>query len=81
VYIWSDEWINETGEEEEMAECVGVPAGKFALSSLLYAGFIIVQVKFETRDVNWSPDGKGFILFDRDQFCCAFEVEDGQGES
>jgi hypothetical protein len=32
--------------------------------------------KFETRDVKWSPDGKGFILFDKDQFCCAFEVED-----
>ena len=31
--------------------------------------------QFETRDVRWAPDGKGFILMDRDQFCCAFEVE------
>ena len=32
--------------------------------------------KFEARDLKWAPDGKGFILFDKDQFCCAFEVED-----
>jgi len=32
--------------------------------------------KFETRDVRWAPDGKGFILFDKDQFCCASEAED-----
>lgn len=28
VYIWSDEWVGESGEEEEMAECIGVPARK-----------------------------------------------------
>lgn len=34
--------------------------------------------KFETRDLRWAPDGKGFVLLDKDQFCCAFEVqEDG----
>lgn len=26
VYIWSDEWHGDAGEEEEMAECIGVPA-------------------------------------------------------
>jgi len=31
---------------------------------------------FETKDIGWAPDGKGFILFDKDQFCCAFEAED-----
>ena len=27
LYTWSDEWIGELGEEEEMAECIGVPTG------------------------------------------------------
>jgi hypothetical protein len=35
--------------------------------------------RFDTRDVRWAPDGKGFVLLDRDQFCCAFEVEDEEG--
>jgi len=26
LYTWSDEWVGEDGEEE-MAECVGIPAG------------------------------------------------------
>ncbi|KAF6766529.1 WD repeat-containing protein 8 [Ephemerocybe angulata] len=59
VYVWSDEWAGDSGQEEEMAECIGVPAKNF-----------------EARDLRWAPDGKGFILLDRDQFCCAFEVED-----
>lgn len=29
VYTWSDEWVNESGEEEEMAECIGVPTREF----------------------------------------------------
>ncbi|KAH6916844.1 WD repeat-containing protein 8 [Coprinopsis sp. MPI-PUGE-AT-0042] len=32
--------------------------------------------QFETKDVKWAPDGKGVVLLDREQFCCAFEVED-----
>lgn len=32
--------------------------------------------KFETRDLRWAPDGKGFILLDKDQFCCGFEVQE-----
>jgi len=35
--------------------------------------------KFETKDVRWAPDGKGFILLGKDQFCCAFEVSDNDG--
>ncbi|KAG6878628.1 hypothetical protein C0993_001151 [Termitomyces sp. T159_Od127] len=31
---------------------------------------------FTTRDIRWAPDGKGFVLLDRDQYCCAFEVEE-----
>ncbi|KAJ3515271.1 hypothetical protein NLJ89_g1860 [Agrocybe chaxingu] len=57
VYTWSDEWVGESGEPEEMAECIGVPAKKF-----------------ETKDFSWAPDGKGFILLGKEQFCCAFEV-------
>lgn len=31
VYMWSDEWIGELGEDEEMAECIGVPASEFEI--------------------------------------------------
>lgn len=58
VYIWSDEWQGDSGEEE-MAECIGVPANNF-----------------ETKDIVWAPDGKGLILFGKEQFCCAFEVQE-----
>ncbi|KAG6851214.1 hypothetical protein H0H93_015224 [Arthromyces matolae] len=58
VYTWSNEWIGAEGEEEEIAECIGVPAKKFS-----------------TRDIKFSPDGKAFALLDKDQFCCAFEVQ------
>lgn len=76
--------MNENGEEEEMAECIGVPARK-PVATLFAALFILISVlhmlilcseKFETKDVKWAPDGKGFILYDKAQFCCAFEVED-----
>lgn len=33
--------------------------------------------QFETRDVRWAPDGKGIVLLDKETFCCAFEVENG----
>ncbi|KAJ7293460.1 quinon protein alcohol dehydrogenase-like superfamily [Mycena rebaudengoi] len=58
LYMWSDEWLGETGEEE-MSECIGVPAKNF-----------------ETRDLKWTPDGKGLVLIDKDVFCCGFEVEE-----
>ncbi|KAG8219715.1 hypothetical protein J3R82DRAFT_683 [Butyriboletus roseoflavus] len=56
----ADEWVGEGGEEEDMAECIGVPA----------------STKYETKDVRWAPDGKGMVLMDKDRFCCAFEVEE-----
>ena len=37
--------------------------------------------KFETKDSRWAPDGKGFILLGKDQFCCAFEVLEEAGET
>ncbi|KAG1875623.1 WD repeat-containing protein 8 [Suillus subalutaceus] len=64
IYTWSDEWIGDNGVEEDMAECIGVPA----------------NTKFETRNIKWAPDGKGLVLLDKEVFCCAFEVEeDGTG--
>ncbi|KAI0001905.1 YVTN repeat-like/Quino protein amine dehydrogenase [Russula vinacea] len=59
MYLWSEEWIGESGAEEEMAECIGIPAKKF-----------------NARDVQWAPDGKGLLLIDRETFCCAFDVEE-----
>lgn len=29
MYLWSEEWIGESGAEEEMAECIGIPASAF----------------------------------------------------
>lgn len=29
MYMWSEEWVGEGGTEEEMAECVGIPASAF----------------------------------------------------
>jgi hypothetical protein len=31
---------------------------------------------FAVKDLKWAPDGKGFALVDRDQFCCVFEIEE-----
>jgi hypothetical protein len=36
----------------------------------------ISQVDFKARDIQWSPDGKGMVLLDKDAFCCAIEVDD-----
>lgn len=35
LYTWSDEWVGEGGAEEEMAECIGVPASKSNLQEHL----------------------------------------------
>ncbi|KAF5369078.1 hypothetical protein D9758_003053 [Tetrapyrgos nigripes] len=37
IYTWSDEWIGESGEAEEMAECIGVPAKKFDTRDIRWA--------------------------------------------
>jgi hypothetical protein len=33
IYTWSDEWAGELGDEE-LAECIGVPASKLTLLSI-----------------------------------------------
>jgi len=35
MYLWSEEWIGEGGTEEEVAECVGIPASAFIMSRLI----------------------------------------------
>ena len=81
LYTWSDEWVGEDGEEE-MAECVGIPASGFRLRSLMglkaidSSSDLSITARFENRVIRWSPDGKGMALLDRDTFCCAFEVTD-----
>ncbi|KAN0134847.1 YVTN repeat-like/Quino protein amine dehydrogenase [Lactarius tabidus] len=37
MYLWSEEWIGEGGAEEEMAECVAVPAKKFEARDVRWA--------------------------------------------
>jgi hypothetical protein len=80
MYLWSEEWIGESGAEEEMAECVGIPASAFnklrSYHSSVGAQAAHFSEKFNARDVQWAPDGKGLLLIDRETFCCAFEVEE-----
>lgn len=79
VFTWSDEWVGEGGDEEDMAECIGVPASsECAISRWHPVVHQINLAKYETRDVRWAPDGKGMVLMDKDRFCCAFEVEEGE---
>lgn len=41
IYTWSDEWAGEDGEEEEeMAECIGIPASGFQSYSLMIPGVV-----------------------------------------
>jgi len=37
MYLWSEEWIGEGGVEEEMAECVGIPAKNFEARDVRWA--------------------------------------------
>jgi len=37
MYVWSDEWVGEGGELEEVAECVGVPAREFSTRDIRWA--------------------------------------------
>ena len=75
VYTWSDEWQGDSGEEE-MAECIGVPASTSDSKSVFASHLLTSTGNFETRDIVWAPDGKGLILIGKDQFCCAFEVRE-----
>jgi hypothetical protein len=88
LFTWSDEWVNEDGGEDDMAECIGVPTSKIfdffdvrmmkiGLILMYSLFFLLTAENFETRDIRWAPDGKGIILLDKETFCCAFEVEDG----
>ena len=79
VYIWSDEWHGESdNDQEEMAECIGVPASMsflgFFTSIFGPHAYACTPEKFEAKDLRWAPDGKGIILIGKDNFCCAFEV-------
>jgi len=47
------------------------------ISKSIFANQLLTPTEnFETRDVVWARDGKGLILFGKDQFCCAFEVQE-----
>ncbi|CAL1695316.1 unnamed protein product [Somion occarium] len=39
IYLWSDEWVGDdaTGESEEVAECVGIPARQFNAQDIRWA--------------------------------------------
>ncbi|KIY43351.1 hypothetical protein FISHEDRAFT_67863 [Fistulina hepatica ATCC 64428] len=67
LYTWSDEWAGEGlhGAVESEPKDLAECIG-------------VPAHKFELRDLQWAPDGKGMALLDRDTFCCAFEVEGAQ---
>jgi hypothetical protein len=66
------------GQDEEMAECVAVPASACGLYQMLLSSPLssAPSANFETRDLRWAPDGRGLVLMDKDMFCCAFEVQE-----
>lgn len=35
MYLWSEEWIGEGGAEEEMGECVAIPASTYGITHIL----------------------------------------------
>lgn len=66
IYLWNDDRVlDESGQKGELAECVSVPSEK----------------RFACKEIRWSPDGKGLILMDKDMFCAAFEVVEGEDVS
>ena len=76
MYTWSNEWTSEEGsEDEEIAECIGIPASESLICCKLGVTNDERTENFQLRDVKWAPDGKGLLLVDKDVFCCAFEVE------
>jgi hypothetical protein len=81
VYTWSDEWQGDSGDEE-MAECIGVPASKSEFKIGIANHMLTTPIEnFETRDIVWARDGKGLILFGKDHFCCAFEVQEEDNQA
>lgn len=54
VYTWSDEWVNENGEEEETAECIGVPAGELMTSFLIPMSDILLFSARKIRDEGYQ---------------------------
>lgn len=85
--MWSNEWSSERSqddeeEEEEIAECIGIPASGYRSGMERNARVAdLYAEKFQLRDVQWAPDGKGLLLVDKDVFCCAFEVENDDEET
>ncbi|KAF7347943.1 WD repeat-containing protein WRAP73 [Mycena venus] len=63
LYMWSDEWLGESGVEEEMAECIGVPAKNFETRDVKWIPDGKGVVLLDTRP-------------DKNVFCCAFEVQE-----
>ncbi|KAI0320374.1 YVTN repeat-like/Quino protein amine dehydrogenase [Amylostereum chailletii] len=47
LYTWSDEWVSDNGSEEEMAECIGIPAKRFEARDVHWApdgkGLVLVD--------------------------------------
>jgi hypothetical protein len=75
VYTWNEEWQGDSGGKE-MAECIAVPASKSDFKIGVCQFCLTPTENFETRDIVWARDGKGLILFGKDQFCCTFEVRE-----
>ncbi|EJT97786.1 WD repeat-containing protein 8 [Dacryopinax primogenitus] len=67
VYLWSDENEWEGDEDSDVRQ------GMADCCS-------VPARKFELKELAWSPDGNGLLLFDKDTFCCAFEVPADQQE-
>lgn len=61
IYTWSDEWIGENGVEEDMAECIGVPANS-RLPHYFFAFRLLMasQLNLKQEVLNGLLTGKGW---------------------
>jgi len=59
MYLWSDEWMGEGGETEEVAECVGVPTDQFNARDIRWSpdGKGLVLVDRETFCCAFEVEG------------------------
>ncbi|KAI0694863.1 WD repeat-containing protein 8 [Cytidiella melzeri] len=73
MYLWSDEWVGEggSGEVEEVAECVGVPAHEFVTRDIRWApdgkGLTLLDKEtfccaFEVEDADANEEDSDLML-------------------
>ena len=62
VYIWRDEWQGEWAKKRWLNVLVCQQVSHLFHSSVSASDDVLFDIEnFETKDMRWAPDGKGFI--------------------